>query len=399
MSNYTQYADTQVLEPSAVEADSPMLVNGRLAKGSTGLSDPVINPATGEVFAHVPHGTEEDLNEAVEGAKQAYKTWSKTPYEERAACLVKYGELLLANADRLAEALSKEQGKPLAFAKAEIMGTAADCKAVAQEGNLVPVVTKEDDKARWELQYIPRGVVGGIAPWNFPISTAGNKIHPAVITGNTVVLKPSPYTPLATAMMSELAAEAFPAGVVNIVTGSDDLGQKIVEHPDICHITFTGSARTGQKIMATAAMHGLKKVTLELGGNDAAVVRPRPRSRPAPPPVGYRMTADAADCRRRRRRRRRRRHPATGASRRRAKGGRAPAVPGCYVQFWPGLLCHQARVRPRVSVRRGCGRAGGGGGQGQGHDGRRHGQGHVRPDQQQDAGLRPSPLPPLSALV
>ena len=263
-----------MLEAEAVEADSPMLVAGELRQGSTGLSDPVINPSTGAVFAHVPHGTVDDLNEAVASAKAAYETWSKTSYEERAACLRKYGELLAANADKLAEALSKEQGKPLAMAKMEVMGTAADCELVATEGDLEPEVTKEDDDARWELQYIPRGVIGGIAPWNFPISTAGNKIHPAVITGNTIVLKPSPYTPLATAMMSEMAAEAFPAGVVNIVTGSDDLGQMIVEHPDIAHITFTGSARTGQKIMATAAMHGLKKVTLELGGNDAAVVLP-----------------------------------------------------------------------------------------------------------------------------
>jgi acyl-CoA reductase-like NAD-dependent aldehyde dehydrogenase len=267
-------ADTQVLEAEAVEADSPMLVAGELRQGSTGLSDPVINPSTGEVFAHVPHGTQDDLNEAVESAKEAYKTWSKTSYAERAACLRKYGELLATNADKLAEALSKEQGKPLAMAKMEVLGTAADCELVATEGDLEPEVTKEDDDARWELQYMPRGVIGGIAPWNFPISTAGNKIHPAVITGNTIVLKPSPYTPLATAMMSEFAAEAFPAGVVNIVTGSDDLGQMIVEHPDVAHITFTGSARTGQKIMATAAMHGLKKVTLELGGNDAAVVLP-----------------------------------------------------------------------------------------------------------------------------
>ena len=126
-------------------------------------------------------------------------------------------------------------------------------------------MVEETPKSRSEIHYLPRGVVGGITPWNFPIAMAANKILPAVITGNTVVLKPSPYTPLATVMLGEIAQRAFPPGVVNIVTGGDELGRWIVEHPDVSHISFTGSERTGKAIMASAAAT-LKKLTLELGG-------------------------------------------------------------------------------------------------------------------------------------
>ena len=116
-------------------------------------------------------------------------------------------------------------------------------------------------------------VVAGITPWNFPLAMAANKLLPSTITGNTVVVKPSPYTPLSTAMLSELAQQAFPPGVMNILTGGDELGQLMVEHPKIAQISFTGSAATGKKIMATGAAT-LKKVTLELGGNDPAIVLP-----------------------------------------------------------------------------------------------------------------------------
>jgi hypothetical protein len=139
------------------------------------------------------------------------------------------------------------------------------CRQLAENGELKAEVVEETPKSRSEIHYLPRGVVGGITPWNFPIAMAANKILPAVITGNTVVLKPSPYTPLATVMLGEIAQRAFPPGVVNIVTGGDELGRWIVEHPDVSHISFTGSERTGKAIMASAAAT-LKKLTLELGG-------------------------------------------------------------------------------------------------------------------------------------
>jgi acyl-CoA reductase-like NAD-dependent aldehyde dehydrogenase len=266
-------AEALVQEPEARVSTHSMLIGGELVQSSAGLSDPVINPATGEVFDYVPHGTRADLDRAVDAAAEAFKTWSTTPFEERGKCLLKFAELVEAQADALAEALTKEQGKPLANAMGEVRGLISSCKRYAKDGDLPSETVSEDDDAIYKIVYAPRGVIGGIAPWNFPISTVGGKILPSTITGNTCVIKPSPYTPLATAMLSEAAQKAFPAGVVNILTGGDELGQMIVEHPKVAQISFTGSAATGKKIMATGA-GTLKKVTLELGGNDPAIVLP-----------------------------------------------------------------------------------------------------------------------------
>ena len=129
-----------------------------------------------------------------------------------------------------------EQGKPLAFATGEVMSTVRKCHGLSEQNLLKPEVVSEDKRGRVELHYVPRGVVGAITPWNFPISMAANKLFPSVITGNTVVIKPSPHTPLTTVMMGEIAAQAFPPGVMNIISGGNDLGRWIVEHPDIVHI-------------------------------------------------------------------------------------------------------------------------------------------------------------------
>ena len=181
----------------------------------------VVNPATGAVFDSVPDASKGDLDAAVFAAKTAFKTWKSTPFAQRAACLVKFAELIEANADALGEALSKEQGKPLMMAKGEALGVAGESRHLAEIGEIPVKVSYEDAKIRQEIHSIPRGVVGGITPWNFPLSMAANKLLPGVITGNTVVLKPSPYTPLSTVMLSEYAAEAFPPGVMNILTGHE----------------------------------------------------------------------------------------------------------------------------------------------------------------------------------
>lgn len=254
-------------------SEHPMLINGTLVQAEGGRVAPVINPAFGKAFDTVPEASQGDLNRAIAGAKEAFKTWSKANYNERAAAMNAFGDELEARADEFAEALSKEQGKPLMFAKGEVLGTVNKCRHLAKIGNLKKEVVHEDKRSVQEVHYIPRGVVAGITPWNFPLAMAANKILPGVITGNTVVLKPSPHTPLSTVMLSEIAAKAFPAGVVNIVTGGDQLGRWMVEHPDVQHVSFTGSARTGKAIMASAA-GTLKKLTLELGGNDPAIVLP-----------------------------------------------------------------------------------------------------------------------------
>eukprot|EP00041_Stephanoeca_diplocostata_P039781 m.1637797 g.1637797 ORF g.1637797 m.1637797 type:complete len:508 (-) comp26210_c0_seq1:244-1767(-) len=250
-----------------------MLIGGKLSGAANNASIPVINPATGKPFTSVPDATKQDLDDAVSSAKKAFQSWSKTSYRERADCLMKFANLVKENAQVLGRALSMEQGKPLPYAMAEVMGVASACAELVKHGDLQPKITFEDAKQRAELHYVPRGVVGGITPWNFPLAMAANKLLPAVITGNTVILKPSPYTPLSTVMLSELAVQVFPPGVMNILTGGDGLGQWMVEHPDIVHITFTGSQATGQKILKTGADR-IKKITLELGGNDAAIVLP-----------------------------------------------------------------------------------------------------------------------------
>ena len=254
-------------------AANRLLIGGKLILAEGGRVSDVINPATGKAFTTVPDASRGDLEKAIAAAKNAYKTWKKTSFEERAVCLKKFADTLKARQSEFAKALTLEQGKPLAFANGEVGGVIRECYNLASENLLKPEVVSEDKRGRVELHYVPRGVVGGITPWNFPILMACDKLMPAVVTGNTIVLKPSPHTPLTTVMMGELAATAFPPGVINILSGGNELGRWIVDHPDIVHITFTGSAATGKNIMKSAA-GTLKKLTLELGGNDAAIVMP-----------------------------------------------------------------------------------------------------------------------------
>jgi acyl-CoA reductase-like NAD-dependent aldehyde dehydrogenase len=266
-----RHLTTQLTEAGGLQ----LLINGQLKAAEGGATAPVINPATGAEFARVPDASGADLEEAVKAAGLAYQSWRNTTYDQRKECMVKFSQLLAAKKQEFAEALTKEQGKPLKMAMGEVDGVIASFVRVAEEAPkwMAPKVTHEDENARFEIHYRPRGVVGGIVPWNFPLSIAAGTIRSAVVTGNTIVLKPSPYTPLTAVMMAPLMREAFPPGVVNILSGPDALGQKIVEHEGVSHISFTGSAATGKRIMSTASAT-LKKVTLELGGNDPALVLP-----------------------------------------------------------------------------------------------------------------------------
>jgi len=204
-------------------------------------------------------------------AQRAFPAWRDLGWSERSKLVVKLGEKILERSDEIAEALTREQGKPLSAAVPEVTRAASKCILYADVPPLSPERTHEDEKGYTEIHHLPRGVVGAIVPWNFPVSIGIGKLIPALITGNTVVLKPSPYTPCTAAIIAEVAADIFPAGVLNIVTGGDDVGRWITSHPDVKHITFTGSERTG-KAIAAAAAQDLKRVTLELGGNDAAIV-------------------------------------------------------------------------------------------------------------------------------
>ena len=142
----------------------PMVIGGELVQSSEGLSDPVINPATGEAFDYVPHGTREDLDRAVDAAAEAFKTWSTTPYEERAACMLKFAELVEAKADELAKAMTMEQGKPLVNSEGEVAGISSKCREFVEIGNIEPETVSEDADAEYKLVYTPRGVIGGSVP-------------------------------------------------------------------------------------------------------------------------------------------------------------------------------------------------------------------------------------------
>lgn len=244
------------------------LIDGELT-GSDGHLD-VINPATGQVFARCPAAGREQLDAAVAGARRAFHDWQKTSYAERAALLQKMVSALEQHQESMGELLTQEQGKPYAQAKAEIGRGGGQLTGLSKIA--IPTeVLLDNDQLHIELHYRPLGVVGIITPWNAPINLALGPIASALYTGNTIVLKPSPYTPLTTLRLGELMRDIFPRGVVNILAGGDELGQWMTEHPDINKISFTGSVATGKKVMASAAAT-LKRVTLELGGNDAAIV-------------------------------------------------------------------------------------------------------------------------------
>ena len=232
----------------------------------------VRNPATGEVFADVPDAGAAELDLAVNAAKAAFPGWKATTWAERKALILRIADVLEANVPDLARMLTREQGKPTAQATAEITGAVGWCRATAMLELADRVI--EDNETRYCVtKYEPIGVVAGISPWNFPVLLSIWKIAPALLTGNTLVLKPSPFTPMTVLRFGELLREVVPPGVLNVVSGGDDLGPMLTSHPGIDKISFTGSTATGRKVMESAAA-GLKRVTLELGGNDAAIVLP-----------------------------------------------------------------------------------------------------------------------------
>lgn len=247
-----------------------MLINGE--KVTTEKQLQVINPATEEVIATVPVATKEHLNMAVDAARNALPSWSAKSLEERSKLISNFAEKILENKEELAKLLTMEQGKPLNFARMELDLAIHWCRETAKY-NLESEVIEETDQYIVEKVYTPVGVVAAIVPWNFPIVLIMSKAPAALLTGNTIIIKPSPYTPLSTLLLGELAQECFPPGVFNVLSGDDHLGPWITEHPNIDKVSFTGSSATGKKVLQSAA-ENLKRVTLELGGNDAAIVLP-----------------------------------------------------------------------------------------------------------------------------
>jgi acyl-CoA reductase-like NAD-dependent aldehyde dehydrogenase len=244
-----------------------LTIDGEQQRGAGSFD--VINPASEEVFAQAPECSPAQLKAAVTGAQRAFATWKQSD-EARCKLLLAAAERLQEKAPELARTLTQEQGKPLAQASEELRGAVAQLRAFAA----LPwphEVTQDDDKGRIEVIARPFGVVAAITPWNFPILIALSKIAPALRAGNTVVLKPSPFTPLATLQLGCVLNEVLPKGVLNVVSGGDALGAELTSRPEVRKISFTGSIATGKHVAQTAAQD-LKRVTLELGGNDPAIV-------------------------------------------------------------------------------------------------------------------------------
>jgi acyl-CoA reductase-like NAD-dependent aldehyde dehydrogenase len=229
----------------------------------------VINPATGAIEASAPECTPQQLDAAMESSAKAYRDW-RLDEDRRRELLRRAADALMAAATEIGPILTAEQGKPLGEATVEVYGAAMWLQYFA--GLEIPKqVIQDDGAAHVEVVQRPLGVVAAITPWNFPLILASWKIAPALVAGNTMVLKPSPFTPRSTLKMGEILRDVLPPGVLNVVSGKDPLGASMTSHPIPRKISFTGSVATGKKVAAAAAPD-LKRVTLELGGNDPAIV-------------------------------------------------------------------------------------------------------------------------------
>lgn len=247
-----------------------MSIGGQLAPSVRTF--PVVNPANGTEFARAPDATAEQLDEAIAAAREAQPSWAALPLAQRQAMLKSVAATYMGHQEELARLITREQGKPLVKARLEVAIAAHWFTEFASME--LPEHTLQDTPQSYVLvRRVPLGVVGAIVPWNYPLVLSAWKMAPALLAGNTLVLKPSPYTPLATLRIGELLRDVLPAGVLNVVSGGDALGPLMSAHPGFDKISFTGSTTTGRRVMRSASDH-LTRLTLELGGNDAAIVMP-----------------------------------------------------------------------------------------------------------------------------
>ena len=251
-------------------SDYGLIINGKKVFSSNTFS--VLNPANEEVIAECPIASKDQLDEAVSAASIAFKTWSAEPDNIKAEACGNISAAITEYAEELAHLLTLEQGKPLNGAGSRFeLGGAAGWAGYTSTLSLPVKTIQDDDSARILQTRKPIGVVGSILPWNWPLMIGVWHVLPAIRSGNTVVMKPSPYTPLSTLRMAEIMNECLPPGVLNCVSGEDELGQWMTEHSGIQKIIFTGSIPTGKRVMSSSSAT-LKRLTLELGGNDAGIV-------------------------------------------------------------------------------------------------------------------------------
>jgi acyl-CoA reductase-like NAD-dependent aldehyde dehydrogenase len=251
-----------------MERQYHLLIDGTLHPGASHFD--VINPATERPFARCPKADAALLDSAVAAAKRAFPGWAATPMAERARLVELLADALDARVDEFAALLTAEQGKPLDQAVKEIRGSAFVLRTFAGM-RIEPRILRDEGGNRVTEHRTPLGVVAAITPWNFPLILLVNKVGPALVAGNTMVCKPAPTTPLTTCLFGELCRDILPAGVLNVLCDENELGPALTAHPDIAKIAFTGSTATGKKVLAASA-DSLKRITLELGGNDAAII-------------------------------------------------------------------------------------------------------------------------------
>src|SRR6266853_4375007 len=253
-----------------------MFIDGKWVPGTGREHQDIVNPATGKVIASVPKGTEEDVNLAVRAARDAYDdVWLDSTPRDRSECLLQLAEVITLHGEELAQIESENVGKPLAPTISEEIPPIADCfrffagAARLLEGRASGEYMKGFTSI---LRREPLGVVGSIAPWNYPLMMAAWKLGPALAAGNTVVLKPSEWTPLTALRLAELAADILPPGVLNVIPGDGEpVGAGLVRHPGVAMVSLTGDVATGKEV-ARAAASTLKRVHLELGGKAPVVV-------------------------------------------------------------------------------------------------------------------------------
>jgi acyl-CoA reductase-like NAD-dependent aldehyde dehydrogenase len=254
-----------------------MWIAGAPAAGTGGRLG-VADPATGETVDEVAAATPEEVDAAVAAAAGAFPDWSRTDAGERAAHLGRLADAAEAHADELVALLTREQGKPTLEAQGELRHFLGGLRYYAEAATKLRGAHQELPSqfgpAYGLVTRRPVGVVGAITPWNFPLTLLGNKLGPAIVTGNTVVAKPAETTPLTSLRVAELATEAgLPPGVLNVVTGGPPTGEALVAHPGVRRVAFTGQTATGRRIMELAGP-ALKHVSLELGGSDPTIVLP-----------------------------------------------------------------------------------------------------------------------------
>ena len=259
---------------SVTVASYKNFVGGEWVDAAEGGVEEIINPATGEAIAEVPKGTEADVDRAVQAAKQAYPEWRDSTPGERAEVLLKLADVIDEHTDELAQIESQNVGKPLASAADEMPVCSDNIRFFAGAARLLEGRSAGEYMRGYTsmIRREPIGVVGQVAPWNYPLMMAVWKFAPALAAGNTSVLKPSEQTPLSTLRFAQLAADIIPAGVLNIITGDGEpVGAGIVRHPDVRMVSLTGDVATGKEI-ARAAAETLKRVHLELGGKAPVIV-------------------------------------------------------------------------------------------------------------------------------